>query len=120
MAADRPPEHADPTRVWVLLMWEPGAEYLDDDWPIPGALLGVFATRAAALQELEAVADREEVAGMRWVSPGARDDYGELRGAGPDRPWYSLERCLVQLRGGGLPDWLHRRHMRRRGATDDR
>jgi hypothetical protein len=116
MAVD---DHApDRTRVWVLLVWGDPSEpdpTDPEDWPIPGALLGVFATRRAALQELAEWCAPEELARMRWIQPGGSADYQELRGAGPDRTWFSLERERVRRRGGGRPEWLRRHHTRRAG-----
>ena len=94
----------DPTRVWVLIMWEtPGSRALvphdPSDWPSPGAFMGAYATREAALQELEAECEPEELAEMRWVSPVRNNpDYQELRGPHPDRVWFSLDHTPIRER----------------------
>jgi hypothetical protein len=94
-------DEADPTRVWVLLMWSGATAPAPNDpkdWPIRGALMGVYATRAAALKELEAECGPEEFARRRWVPTGPDPDCQEFRADDPAEGWFELRQEPIQTR----------------------
>lgn len=110
MGADQP---AAP-RVWVLLAYDrPTPESLalaDDPWLNPGILLGVFATRTAALEQLVEEIGDEAHAERHWTQPGPNLWYWEWREPTPEpvpgASWFGLEAVRVRTTGGGPPEWL--------------
>lgn len=105
------PEPA-PAHVWQLIMWaHPNPELTpndpDDPWLLPGAPMGVYATREAALEELVEEIGPEALDDRHWTQPGASPSYWEWRpltpgDAGPadGQAWFSMEHVPVRLRGG--------------------
>ena len=106
-----------PDRVWQLIMWalpapEAAPNDPDDPWSLPGAPMGVFATREAALEELVEEIGAEALDERHWTQPGLNPRSWEWRPLTPGATgptagevWFSLEHVPVRLRGGKPWRW---------------